>query len=408
MITDRRGRVVWFHPGIDADHALMDLQVQTYRGEPVLTWWEGKVVHGTGRGIAYMADSSYRRISSIRAGNGLTVDLHELNLTPRGTALITAYRPTETDLSAVGGPKRGKVYACQAQEVDIATGKVVFSWDSLDHVPVGDTYQKFSEGSGAPFDYFHINSVSLMPDGDLLISARNTWALYKVSRSTGEVIWRINGKHSDFEMATGTGFYWQHDSRALSASRLTVFDDGASPAEEKQSRGLFLDIDTTNRRVTLAHAYEHPAGLLAQNQGSVQLLPDGQVVIGWGNQPYFSQFTAAGELVLDARFPLDIQSYRACSFPWTGRPKDVPAVVVEPDTTGGATVYVSWNGATEVDHWEVLTGKSDSLLRPVARASWAGLETTITVNASEELVAVVGRDAAGTAIGRSQTVAVHT
>ena len=407
MAADRDGRIVWFSPKPQADHVPFDLQVQSYQGSPVLTWWEGQVTDGTGSGMGYIADATYQVIKTIQAGNGLTVDLHELNLTPSGSALITAYRTAEADLSALGGPRRGQVYACQAQEVDIASGKLLFSWDSLAHVPIAETYNTLPTGpQTAPFDYFHMNSVALAADGNLLISSRNTWTVYKVSRTTGDIMWRLGGKQSDFEIGPGARFYWQHDVRAISEDKMTIFDDGASPAEELQSRGLLLELDVSRRIARLVRAYENPAQLLADNQGSVQVLPDGQVFVGWGNQPYFSQFTPDGELVFDGRFPRDIFSYRAFSFPWTGRPGGAPEAAVEANSTGGATVYVSWNGATEVHHWVVLAGDDPASLEQVAEAHWAGLETVITVCRPGKYLAVVALDAARQALGRSAVLEV--
>jgi hypothetical protein len=120
-------------------------------------------------------------VAEIRAGNGLQADLHELNLTPQGTALVTAYRVTTTDLSVLGGPSNGQVLAPQAQEIDIATGKLLWYWDCLEHVPVTETCSSPpNEKQTSPFDYFHMNSIAVAPDGDLLISARNTWAVFKL------------------------------------------------------------------------------------------------------------------------------------------------------------------------------------------------------------------------------------
>ena len=153
----------------------MDLKVQSYRGQPVLTWWEGQVITGYGEGQAVIADSSYRTIATVNAGHGLQADLHEFVITPQDTALITAFRPVAADLSALGGPRQGTVLSGAVQEIDIASGQVLFEWDSLDHVPVTDTFVPFAGGTkAAPFDYFHINSIAIAPDGDLLISARNT------------------------------------------------------------------------------------------------------------------------------------------------------------------------------------------------------------------------------------------
>ncbi|MHB1883777.1 MAG: arylsulfotransferase family protein [Acidimicrobiales bacterium] len=405
MIFDTDGRLVWFKPLLGADNAPFDFQLQSYRGKPVLTWFQGKVIAGHGEGTCYIADSSYRTIASVQAGNGLKADLHELNLTPAGTALITAYGTVNADLRPIGGPKRGQVLTCQAQEIDIATGKLVFSWDSLDHVPIEDTYSTLAETpKGTPLDYFHMNSIALAADGNLIISSRNTWAIYKVSRTTGEVIWRLNGKHSSFKMGPGASFYWQHHVRAHPGSLLSIFDDGASPAEESQSRAIFVHLDETSMTATLQHAYTHPAPVLAGNQGSVQLLDNGQVFVGWGNQPYFSQFLHDGSMILDGRLPDDDQSYRAFVYDFVATPTEMPALALRSVTTGGHTLYVSWNGATHVHSWEVLAGKTATGLTRVATAWRTGFETAITVLSDGPYFAVVALDHKGTEIGRSKPV----
>ncbi|MGH9103065.1 MAG: arylsulfotransferase family protein, partial [Acidimicrobiales bacterium] len=199
-------------------------------------------------------------------------------------------------------------------------------------------------------------------------------------------------------------FYWQHHVRAHPGGQLSIFDDGSSPPEEPESRGIVLGLDTKAMRAALARQYTHPARLLAANQGSMQLLADGGAFVGWGDQPYFSQLTSDGTLVLDGRFPADDQSYRAFASDWVGRPTDDPVLVAEPDTTGGTTVYASWNGATEVDTWQVLAGSSPSSLSRVASAPRAGFESAISVDSTDAWFAVVAVDALGKQLGRSAAV----
>ncbi len=141
LIVDSRGRVVWYHQ-IAPPQQATDFRVQRYHGKPVLTWWQGiESVAGTGKGKYEIYDTSYRHIATVRAGNGLQGDLHEFQLTPRGTAFITAYREVAADLSGVGGPKRGFVEDSVVEEVDIATGRVLFEWHSIDHVPFSESTQ---------------------------------------------------------------------------------------------------------------------------------------------------------------------------------------------------------------------------------------------------------------------------
>ena len=188
LIAERGGDIAWFSPQTQ----VWDFNVQTYKGKPVLTWWHGRTGHIYGRGTCYIADSSYSQIAEVKCGNGLMADMHEFNLTSQGTALVDAYRPQKADLSSVGGRKNGVVAAGVVQEIDIATGDVIFEWNSLDHVPLTESMSKPASGSGtpdSPYDYFHINSIDVAWDGDLLISSRNAWAVYKVGRGTA----RSNG-----------------------------------------------------------------------------------------------------------------------------------------------------------------------------------------------------------------------
>jgi hypothetical protein len=413
MILDRSGHIVWYSPntGFPASQGegRMDLKVQSYQGRPVLTWWQGTVITGYGEGQAVIADTSYRTIATVKAGNGLQADLHEFVITGQDTALITAYRPVTTNLSTIGGPAQGVALSGVVQEIDISTGKVLFEWDSLDHVPVTDTYTPFAGGTKAkPFDYLHINAIAIAPDGDLLLSARDTSAIYKVSRPSGKVAWTLGGKRSSFAMGPGATFWFQHHITPLNASTVSIFDDGgAPPQKEKQSRGILLDLDTSAMRATLKKAYTHPAGLAAANQGSMQVLADGRVLVGWGNLPYFSEFAAGGTLLVDGQFPVGDQSYRAFTASWAGHPADQPAVAARINPAGGSVVYASWNGATEVSTWTVLAGKTGSALAAVGSQRRSGFETMITVNTVGPFFAVSAQDSQGRTLAQSATVQVE-
>lgn len=410
MIIDYRGQLVWFGPNTATEHR-MNVDVQTYRGEKVLTWWEGLVVQGYGKGRLVIADSSYRIKHVIHAARGLMADLHEFVVTPQGTALITAYKRWPADLSSVGGPSSGYMLSGVAQEIDIQTGKLLFEWDSRNHVPLNDTYQKYEKGTGTaekPFNYFHINSIAVDVDGNWLISSRNTWTVYKIDRHHGgRVLWRINGKHSDFTMEPRTHFYWQHHVRPHGPGVLTVFDNGAKPAEEKHSRALVLAIDEKARRVRLTKAYVHPGQtLLAGAMGSAELMPNGNMFVGWGTCPNFSMFAHDGTLLLDGRMTKHDPSYRAFTHPWTGHPKERPAVAAR-HRSGHSVVYASWNGATEVAFWTVLAGRTRSSVHRIARARKSGFETVIPVHNSGPYFAVQAHTAAGHVLAESPVVEIR-
>jgi hypothetical protein len=278
---------------------------------------------------------------------------------------------------------------------------VILEWRSLDHVPVTDSYHPVRE----PFDYLHVNSIDLTPDGHLLISARHTWALYKIHRRTGEVIWTLGGKRSDFSLDRSARFSWQHDARQLSPDTISLFDDGSDgPVRtESQSRGLVLRLDGVTRRVRVQQVYERPhRGLSAAAMGSVQALPGGNVVVGWGIEPYATEFSRAGRIVSDIRMPAGLFSYRAFLDRWTGRPTAAPALAVSAGRSGGVA-RASWNGATAVTHWRLYLGQRGALT-PGPAMPRSGFETAIPFGGSAGAVRAMALDRQGRRLGISPAV----
>ncbi len=245
---------------------------------------------GFGQGQGVLIDSSYQQVARVKAANGQQMDLHEFTVTPQGTALFTCFpQVVQADLSSVGGSRRGQLYNPVFQEVDIRTGRLLLEWRGVDHIPLTDSYLPMAE----PFDFLHINSINVAPDGHLLVSARHTWSMYKVDRQTGQVIWRLGGKRSDFGLDKAATFAWQHDAQQPAMGTMTVFDNGSEGSinTETRSRGLALNVDETGRTVKLAQEFIHPKPLLAVAMGSVQTLPSGNMMVGWGTEPYVSDFT---------------------------------------------------------------------------------------------------------------------
>lgn len=394
LILDNAGEVVWWKS--TRPRTAMNLRSALWKGRRVLTWWEGKSQDGIGEGECVIVDQHYREIARFRAGHR-PADLHEFVITPRGTALVTSNELQTRDLTRLGGHGRHPVIESVIQELDLPSGRVRFEWPSLDHVALAESHVSI----GPRFDYFHANSIAMMADGDLLVSARNTWALYKIAQPGGRVVWRMGGKRSDFHMGPGTHFYWQHDARCHAPDLLSLFDDGAAPPRERQSRGLLLAVNHRRRRVTLERAYTHQPPLLAAFTGSTQLLHNRNVLVGWGGEPYLTEFARDGSVRLDMQLAAD--SYRALRFPWSGRPTTTPALVAQP-TSGNPLLYVSWNGATEVTAWQLLAGPSPTALQPTATVPRTGFETRLSPGLASGYVAVRGLDAAGHPLGESATV----
>jgi hypothetical protein len=409
MILDQNGGLVWFK-GLPPRTSATNFRVQEYAGKPVLTWWQGDVsVHGFGLGEGVIADSAYTDIAHVKAGNGHEVDLHEFQITPQGTALITAYDPILCDVASAGGPAYGAVTDGVLQEIDISTGLVMYEWTSVDHVGLSESYAGArSSSTGKPFDYFHINSINLDRDDSLLVSARNTWTIYDLSGASGQIAWRLGGRHSSFKAGPGTRTAWQHDPRELPDGSISLFDNGASPTVHRESRGIVVRLDPQGRTATLITQLSRSPALLADSQGNTQALGNGDWFLGWGQEPYFSELSPQGQLLFDAHFPAHTQSYRSFRFAWTGTPAHPPSFVVQPGAGGAATAYASWNGATLVSSWRVLAGPSPAQLQPLAQAPREGFETAIPLpgGAAGPYVAIQALDSAGRALGISATLAV--
>jgi hypothetical protein len=395
VIVDNDGQPIWENPL--AGKVTTNFRVQSYRGSPVLTWWEGVIELGHGVGEYVIADSSYRTIRRVQAANGLRGDLHEFVITPRDTALLTSYVVRKADLSSVGGSRNGTIQDAIFQEIDLASGRLLLEWHSLDHVPMEQSYSPV----GADWDFFHINSVDLDGDGNLLVSSRSMHTVYKLDKA-GAILWRLGGKASDFSMGAGSSFAWQHDARRQPDGTLTVFDNGATPAVERLSRGLILDVDEDTMSASLLRQYTHPR-ILAGSQGSMQLLGNGNVFVGWGEVPRVSEFHHSGRIVFDAVLGKDYQSYRAFRLPWRGLPADAPAIAVSGDASD-LTVYASWNGASDVHSWQLLAGGSSGALTPVASTRSRGFESAMRARSVGPQVAVQAIDSYGRRIGQSRVV----
>jgi hypothetical protein len=378
MIAEQNGALVWFHP-LPADEKATNFQVQRYEGRPVLTWWQGRTLQvGFGQGEDVVYDSSYKQVATIRAGNGYRADLHEIRLTPQGTAWIDEFDPIHMSLASLHGAKNGILTDSVVQEIDVKTGLVMWEWHALGHVPLQDSTMAVQRSS-YPWDYIHVNSADPGSSGDVLLSARNTNALYDVDIRTGAFNWQLGGRHSTFKLGAGAKTYFQHDAEWQPGGLISVFDNGASPPRERQSRGILLRPNFATKTVALARVFVNPTHtLLAEAQGNTLGLPEGAWLMGYGNLPNFTEYDSTGRVLLDGTLGKGVQDFRTYLSPWSGRPTTPPSIAA---TRGGSsvTVHTSWNGATEVASWQLLAGESPSTLTPLETVPKRGFETTATL-----------------------------
>ena len=314
-ILTTSGRVVWWHPLSGA--MATDFRTQTYRGQPVLTWFAG--------GTDYIYNDHYKQIATVTAGNGYMTNFHEFFITPWNTALILASKAATANLTSMGGPADQQVMDDAVQEIDISTGRVLFQWDAAGHIPYRDSQVPLPGSAFQPWDWIHLNAVHLDTDGNLLIDSRNTWTTYKVNRHTGQIIWELGGKQSSFTLRAAPGqvldsrgeiFAWQHDPEAIGGGEYTIFDDESGVGLLPASRAVTIRLDLTTHVATLVKSDSQPEGDVAGAMGNAQTTRNGDLFVGWGGLPYISEFSPSGKLLFNAELPAGVTTYRAYLLPW--------------------------------------------------------------------------------------------
>ncbi|KAF2090314.1 hypothetical protein K490DRAFT_63191 [Saccharata proteae CBS 121410] len=416
MILDAQGDLVYLENKFGE---AMDVRVQTFQDQDYLTFWTGTDDGTHGRGHYYMLNSSYEVAYKIDPTNGLEGDLHEFHITDQGTALMTIYQIIPADLTSVGGPAAGWIYDGLFQELDIATGELVFEWRASNHYQVADSLadpQGKGNSESNAWDFFHINSIDKDPDGNYYVSARYTHTVTCISPN-GTVLWELGGRHSSFEdLSNGaaSNFSWQHHVSYHDKNRLTIFDNGAYDTKHHTadySRGLLVQLDLEKMTATLVQDYVSPGHILAHSQGSVQILDNGNVFVGWGHTAAFTEFKPNGEVLCDAHFGASaffgwgwVKSYRAFKGNWVGRPSTNPSI-----TRSKRKVYVSWNGATEVASWTLQGSASaddDSQdFADVETVPKESFEAMFHLNSGvQQYLRVVAKDAAGQVLGTSEVL----
>jgi hypothetical protein len=355
-------------------------------------------------------------------GVDLSGDLHEFRITSEGTALLTIYYNHEVDCTDLGLGKSCWINDSLFQEVDIETGDLIFEWRATDHVRMSDAFIRPEGNDGRSeensYDFFHINSIDKIDSGDYIISSRYMHAVLCISAKTGDVLWQLGGKHNKFKDVNGaTDFSWQHHATWQGNNTITLFDNHSNNifhSWSDYSKGMLIQLDMEKMTATLIKMYVHPDEILAISQGSIQVIPEsGNVLVGFGNSPTYTEFSADGDVLCSGHFGphlifeiLDlgiVKSYRAFKSTWVGRPKTLPEVKVE-----DRRVYVSWNGATEVAWWRLETAKApnakDDELVTIQELERNGFETSFALDGVDGFVRIVALDAAKDVIAYSAVV----
>lgn len=363
-------------------------------------------------------NSNYQEIARIRGVNDLRADLHELTITPQGTALVTFYqiyplkqpgvfRITDTVF----------IWDCLFQEFDIAKQELIFEWRASDHHHLNESYAEMNSDGYTmehPYDWYHINSVEKDDLGNYLVSARFTSSITYIDGKTGDIIWRLGGKRNSFnDLSNGlaTNMAHQHLARfhsltafpklltkdisdhgtrknkdGMTKQLLSAFDNGI---QKRPARGVLIELTYPSQGVTsnapysakLIKSYEHPLHISSVSQGSMQLVAsnvtgsgDPHVLVGFGYTGVWTEYAADGTVLCDSRITTEkafgkghVQSYAALKAKWTGQPSYPPSAV---PAQSRSSVFVSWNGATEVKAWKLQFLHQDNIDSPDTKGTW--------------------------------------
>ncbi|KAI0969012.1 ASST-domain-containing protein [Xylaria arbuscula] len=406
-----------------ADHAYNFAQAArpgTLYGEPVLVVYAGDAVR--------IFNRHYELLYAVQPQGNLKGDIadsHEAHLTADNTVALVVAKKQKANLQAIGQGTES-VTNILIQEVEPKSNAALFQFDLMSYFNVEDSFWPYN-GAG-PYDFnnahdlWHVNSVEKTAAGDFLVSSRHLHSVFLLDGVTAQVKWVLGGKRSNFTDVSRNAsavFHWQHDARFTAENRITLFDNqavfnGFCTGEEQEwgcSRGLEIEFDTESWTYWVVNEWYHPQGLVSASRGGVNRTPKGNTLVAWGQNPMYTEYGPDGELVMDVQrgqvLALDhgigpVIAYRAWKADWIGLPKWPPSIAAN-TTMNGTTVYVSWNGATEVENYVLFTSNNITGLNGAgaltAVSKRKGFETSFHVNERRRFARIAALHLNGTILG---------
>ncbi|KAL9127029.1 MAG: hypothetical protein Q9217_004018 [Psora testacea] len=426
-IYDLQGHLIWDRQEFAPDGAVFhahNLHPLDLNGKPHLIYTTSTEIHGPKEVRSVILDNTYSFIDEFKnMNNRILLDGHDFEVIREGRAVLQpawinhAAYPTDTGTR----PIREAV----VQVLDFESREVEFEWFSLDDVPVNETCLEVN-----PFDYFHINTVTVSPTGDYLVAGYHVCTIYLVNATTGSIVWRLGGSRSSFTFIDNYEIRFLHHLRAQPLENVNIplslqgkvsntthlalsfFDNawdtyGAPTAQS--SSGVVILLDLIHMTAQVVERYPHPGGTYAAMFGSMDLLPNGDRFIGWGSLKEATQFTRSGELVYHVQIGEKasmVGSLRTFKRPWSARPHWGPVVFAYSWVCGWPSVlYASWNGATDIHAWTFYgSDSSDGQFQSLGTVEKDGFETSMKAGRSVRLAYVEAMTEDGEVLGRSPVV----
>lgn len=325
VVLDSRGTPVWYRR-VAPDGALST----DVLADGSLAYVAALGYYGTDPAARYVLQQLSPWQSRTIAAVNAPIDEHELRILPNGDVLVFAYEQLPgVDLRGLQGFGADATIAdCTVQDID-PSGKLVWHWRASDHVdPVRESTgpSAIPMGDTTVADVFHFNSIDVDPQGNLLLSSRNTSALFYVERPSGRIVWKLGGTPYSKDGAQiirvvddpEGGFGSQHDARFQPGGHVSMFDDHTGLAGA--ARGIEYAMDPTAGTARVSWSYTGQASAVAL--GSFRRYSDGSSIIAWGipGDPTsyagaFTEVDEAGKDLMDVRFERGDSTYRAFKVP---------------------------------------------------------------------------------------------
>lgn len=303
----------------------------------------------------YVLDSTLAIVDSFQMKNGYLTDFHDFILLPNGHAMLMSFTTVTYDMSLVapGGRPDAQIVINVFQEQD-ADKNVIFEWRDIDYIPITDTDSKLTDPR---VDQSTLNAFNLDDDGNLLFSFRNHSAIMKISRETGEIMWRWGGRKNEFtfvgEHQENAPYYFarQHNIKRLVNGNVTLFDNGEFHSPW-YSRAAEYKLDEVNKTATLLSEYRYASGNIStQAAGNAAKLSDGGWFVGYGILNPGSQVMrnivevhADGSTAFELSLPKNVIAYRVSKQPW--RELIQKTLVSNAEVYQGNTYSFNKNGKT--------------------------------------------------------------
>ena len=212
---------------------------------------------------------------------------HELTVLDDGRAIYPGREVLVFDDSANGGPEQARFLVDNLRIWDPLDGRIEQVWDAKEAWDVRDPGQRVpgptrDDGS---FSWTHVNSVTIGPRGNVILSARGRDQVVSLSPDFRTIAWQLSGPDSDYEFPNPADrFYGQHTATQLADGNIVVFDNGHGRPEAEggpYSRALELRLDAAAGTAVKVWEYRHTPDVYSPRGGSAYRLGSGNTLVNF-------------------------------------------------------------------------------------------------------------------------------